>query len=52
MELSNEKFDENALGQFCPYGISEVYDPEDTAKLSEQDADNITNFSAGGRLKP
>ena len=43
---------ENALGQFCPYGISEVYDPEDTATLSEQDADNITNFSAGGRLKP
>jgi len=43
---------ENAAGQFCPYGISEVYDPEDTSALSEQDADNITNFSAGGRLRP
>ena len=43
---------ENASGKFCPYGIDLVYDPENTATLSEQDADNITNFSAGGRLRP
>ncbi len=43
---------ENNLGQFCPYGIGLVYDPENTDGLGPQDADNITNFSAGGRLKP
>ena len=43
---------ENASGKFCPYGVKLVYDPENTATLSEQDADNITNFSAGGRLRP
>jgi hypothetical protein len=43
---------ENAAGQFCPYGISEVYDPEDSNVLLPVDADNITNFSAGGRLQP
>ena len=42
----------NYEGQFCPYGIFTVYDPENTGVLSPQDADNITNFSAGSRLKP
>jgi prepilin-type N-terminal cleavage/methylation domain-containing protein len=39
-------------GQDCPYGIFRVYDPENTGALSPQDADNITNFSAGGRMRP
>ena len=38
--------------EFCPYGTSEVYDPENVDSLSANDADNITNFSAGGRMKP
>ena len=38
--------------EFCPYGTSEVYAPEDVDSLSANDADNITNFSAGGRMKP
>lgn len=42
----------NYEGQFCPYGIFTIYDPENTGNLSPQDADNITNFSAGGRMRP
>jgi len=37
---------------FCPYGLTSIFDPENTGALMEQDADNITNFSAGGRLRP
>ena len=36
----------------CPYGVDEVYDPENVDSLSVNDADNITNFSAGGRMRP
>jgi len=43
---------ENTAGQFCPYGTADVYDPENTNELSPLDADNITNFSQGSRLKP
>jgi prepilin-type N-terminal cleavage/methylation domain-containing protein len=45
---------ENTTDEFCPYGIADVYDPENTntGALSPQDADNITNFSAGGRMRP
>jgi len=43
---------ENTANQFCPYGLADVYDPNNTGALSPQDADNITNFSAGGRMRP
>jgi len=43
---------ENTANQFCPYGIADIYDPKNTGALLPQDADNITNFSAGGRMRP
>jgi general secretion pathway protein G len=43
---------ENSAGVYRPYGSGGIYNSEDTGSLTEQDADNITNFSAGGRLRP
>jgi general secretion pathway protein G len=43
---------ENPAGEVCPYGTDEVYNSKNTGDLSPQDADNITNFSAGGRMGP
>ena len=43
---------ENAVGIFQPYGLGGIYNPGNTELLSEQDGDNITNFSQGTRLKP
>ena len=44
--------DGTITSEFCPYGITDVYDPEKVDLLSANDADNITNFSAGGRMRP
>jgi len=43
---------ENANGECCPYGVLEYYLLDKIDFLTPQDADNITNFSAGGRLRP
>ncbi len=43
---------ENSAGIYRPYGNGGIYNSEDTSSLSDQDGDNITNFGAGGRLKP
>ena len=43
---------ENVVGIFQPYGLGGIYNPGNTELLSEQDGDNITNFSQGTRLKP
>ena len=37
---------------YKPYGLGGIYNPGNTELLSEQDGDNITNFSQGTRLKP
>ena len=43
---------ENGTGLYRPYGTGGLYNPDDTDTLTAQDGDNITNFSAGGRLRP
>lgn len=44
---------ENSVtGVYQPYGLGGIYNPTNTELLSEQDGDNITNFSQGTRLKP
>jgi len=43
---------DNTNGEICPYGVLEYYRLDHIDLLTPQGADNITNFSAGGRLRP
>jgi general secretion pathway protein G len=43
---------ENSAGVYRPYGNGGIYNSDDTGTLTDQDGDNITNFGAGGRLRP